>query len=217
MLGRPLFQSEEYWPRLRFDLGRVSEEVVRSSGRVYGEYAENRQGYDEEVFRGRREDVAPGARENSQMALVHQGLDFFSVAGTPVCSPVDAVVCGSGVRPAAGDYGGVIVLEFTDPNEGRRLWVLLGHLAPSSVQMRVQGERIARGSWLGVLGEEQENGGYPPHVHVQVSTLRPREDAFGLDLPGVVSAREWHLGQVGSLDPCAVFDWRRDEGGLWTR
>ena len=48
------------------------------------------------------------------------------------------------------------------------------------------GKTIEAGEIVGWIGAEDENGGWPPHVHFQLSVKRP----ITHDMPGVVSEKE---------------------------
>ncbi|MCA9000582.1 MAG: peptidoglycan DD-metalloendopeptidase family protein, partial [Planctomycetes bacterium] len=85
-----------------------------------------------------------------------------------------------GYNPAEGDYGHVIVAEHT--LDGAPIWALYGHLSAHSLTLRNPGDGFPAGAVLGWLGDVGENGGWPPHVHFQLSRVQPE----GHDMPGVV-------------------------------
>ncbi len=130
--------------------------------------------------------------------IVHMGIDI----GAPVLSSVysfdTGVIIAQGALPASGDYGHSIVIEYVwrsaEPLRGRmskiiagqRYWALYGHLSASSIFTHQLGDHIERGQRIGELGESAENGGWPPHLHFQLSLQRPQTH----DMPGVVSERE---------------------------
>jgi len=112
---------------------------------------------------------------------IHLGLDLFAVPGTPVFAPLDGVVHAAEERPLPLDYGGVIVLEHRT-DDGTAFFTLYGHLSPGSFAGLEVGQRVARGEQVARLGTAAENGGWPPHLHLQVLT-----DLLGLGsgFPGV--------------------------------
>ena len=61
-------------------------------------------------------------------------------------------------------------------------------------------EIVERGSVLGWLGDLDENGGWPPHVHFQLSNERPETH----DMPGVVALDDWARAMRTYLDPRLV-------------
>ena len=91
----------------------------------------------------------------------HMAVDLFAPAGTPVFAPFDGVVERRENREPAGDYGGLLVLRHDGP-----FWTLHGHLDPETLargEVRA-GEEIAR------LGAPEVNGGWEPHLHLQLFT-----------------------------------------------
>jgi murein DD-endopeptidase MepM/ murein hydrolase activator NlpD len=133
---------------------------------------------------------------------IHMGIDIGAAVGTPVYAAADGVVHSVGYNPAELDYGHVIVTEHVlacksgsgDDSDGdgvcggesRRVWMLYGHLSAESTAGKIAGCRVARGEVLGWMGDVHENGGWPPHVHFQLSMAEPRTH----DLPGVVSTAQ---------------------------
>ena len=55
----------------------------------------------------------------------------------------------------------------------RTFWVLYGHLSLASISHWKPGDTFDRGAVLAALGDEDENGGWAPHVHVQLSWEAP--------------------------------------------
>ena len=79
-----------------------------------------------------------------------------------------------------------MILEYNFDNLD--LWGLYGHLSGSTIanERLKEGQSIEAGEIVGWIGAEHENGGWPPHVHFQISVKRPSTH----DMPGVVSADE---------------------------
>ncbi|MCC2650903.1 MAG: aminotransferase class III-fold pyridoxal phosphate-dependent enzyme [Microvirga sp.] len=120
--------------------------------------------------------LAAGKRRN-----VHLGLDIFAPAGTEMFTPLAATVVAATINPEPQDYGGLILLEH-EPEPGLRFWTLWGHLDHASIRERRVGERLDAGSFVARLGDYAENGGWVPHVHLQLTTV-PYEDVS--IIPGV--------------------------------
>lgn len=120
--------------------------------------------------------LTEGKRRN-----VHLGLDIFAPAGTEMFTPLAATVVAATINPEPQDYGGLILLEH-EPEPGMRFWTLWGHLDHASVRERCIGERLEAGAFVARLGDYAENGGWVPHVHLQLSTV-PYEDVS--IIPGV--------------------------------
>ena len=67
-------------------------------------------------------------------------------------------------------------------NPVRKFWVLHGHLSTESLTMVKVGSVVKKGDLIATIGNEKENGGWPPHLHLQISYEQPVNN----DLPGVV-------------------------------
>jgi peptidoglycan LD-endopeptidase LytH len=115
---------------------------------------------------------------------LHVGVDLGAPAGTPVFAFKEGRVYAQGALPARGDYGHALITQHEW--RGAPLWALYGHLSASSVGRLEVGQEVARGAPLGWLGAPEENGGWAPHLHFQLSRLPPR----GHDMPGAVSPHE---------------------------
>ena len=98
------------------------------------------------------------------------------------------------------DYGPVVILEHaTCPGgSGRRFFTLYGHLARLTLDRLAVGQKVAAGERFGTVGTEVENGGWAPHVHLQVLTsLLGR----GVDVPGVGVRGDLSLWRSVCPDP----------------
>ena len=169
----PSLQPDNYLVR-DFTRGLAAWTPLCETGHTHdiGRYNERRPAmYEEAMFSS-----TDGARE------IHIGVDIGSTVGTPVHCIADGRVHSSGYNPGKGDYGNVIVTEHE--LNGRRVWALYGHLASKRPpEGWVAGAAVKRGQLLGWLGAEHENGGWPPHVHFQLSLREPETH----DMPGVVA------------------------------
>jgi murein DD-endopeptidase MepM/ murein hydrolase activator NlpD len=65
---------------------------------------------------------------------------------------------------------------------------------------REVGVRVRSGETIAWVGDRTENGGWPPHLHFQLSYERPER----ADLPGVVTAAERELALLRYPDPRLV-------------
>ena len=128
---------------------------------------------------------------------VHLGLDLFAPAGTPVYAPLDGEVHAADVQPLPLDYGGVVMLRHRT-DDGTGFYTLYGHLRPSSFAGLRVGQRVARGEPIAALGAPQHNGGWTPHLHLQIIC-----DLLGLgsEFPGVSTASRRDVWRSVSPDP----------------
>ena len=125
---------------------------------------------------------------------IHMGIDLGAQVGTPVLSFATGKVHSFGYNPSDGDYGNVVVMEYELPGgiskqqTALKLWALYGHLASSTIEPgRLEVGKILRsGEIVGWIGKEEENGGWGPHLHFQLSVKEP----LSHDMPGVVTAED---------------------------
>jgi len=174
----PIVQlPEEYWV---FDFTKPNNTAWDCPFEYQiGRYDEHRPGmYNTELFGGERD--------------LHVGLDIGAPVGTPVHAFADGKVFSKGINPEAGSYGPTIITEHElklpesvgsrDFSPAQKFWVLHGHLSTESLDMVEVGESITVGQIIATIGHENENGGWPPHIHIQLSLKQPEVN----DLPGVV-------------------------------
>jgi 4-aminobutyrate aminotransferase-like enzyme/Ser/Thr protein kinase RdoA (MazF antagonist) len=112
---------------------------------------------------------------------IHLGLDLFAAVGTPVHAPLDGVVHAYADNRQPLDYGPVIVLRH-ETDDGTEFFTLYGHLSRKSLDGLEIGLVIKAGERIATLGLAAVNGGWTPHLHLQIVT-----DILdlGTDFPGV--------------------------------
>ena len=142
---------------------------------------------------------------------IHVGIDVGGPAGTAVHAAASGVIHSCGYNAAPGDYGNVIVTEHYI--SGRRVWMLYGHLDAASTADKKPGDLVTQGEVLGALGNPSENGGWPPHVHFQLSLVEPETH----DLPGVVSSAQHDEALTMYPDPRMVMGRLYEGDGLFQR
>ncbi|MEM7676948.1 MAG: aminotransferase class III-fold pyridoxal phosphate-dependent enzyme, partial [Myxococcota bacterium] len=138
---------------------------------------------------------------------VHLGVDIFAPAGTKIRTPIAATVRAVDYRGRSGDYGGVVVLEHI--TEHGPFFTLYGHLTRSVASLEV-GTKLSAGECFAALGDETENGGWPPHIHFQVG-LRGLAPDF--DWPGVADPDELTVAQALFPNPAALLNLPDDQVG----
>jgi len=116
---------------------------------------------------------------------IHLGIDIWTNAGEPVYAPLNGIIHSFKNNDNFGDYGPTIILEHEI--EDIKFYTLYGHLAIKSLINIKEGQTIKRGEEFAVLGSENENGNWTPHLHFQIIA-----DMLGNkgDFPGVVNKRE---------------------------
>ncbi len=133
------------------------------------------------------DDFASTGNHGPRWRSVHLGLDFWTRgAGVPVHAPLAGVVHGCGIDATAGGYGNTILLAHT-PRPGLTFFTLYGHLSSDSLEGIQAGTQVQRGQEIARIGAPDENGGWPPHLHFQVTL-----DVLGkgFDFPGVAYPEE---------------------------
>lgn len=159
-----------------------------------GRYDEHRPGmYTSEIFSGERD--------------LHVGLDIGAPVDTQVFCFGDGVVFSKGINPEEGSYGPTIITQHELPlpasvgsqelGDIRKFWVLHGHLSTKSLDMVEVGESVSQGQLIATIGDEDENGGWPPHIHLQISLTKPVVN----DMPGVVKLSDRDEALATYLDP----------------
>ena len=130
--------------------------------------------------------------------FIHMGIDIGAPAGTPVKSFYDGEIFLFKYNDQKLDYGYTIITKHQF--KGQNIYALYGHLSNSSLKNKKIGQKIYSGEVLAYLGSEEENGGWPPHVHFQLSLIEPKE----CDLPGVVSEQNHDIALKIFPDPRMV-------------
>ena len=126
---------------------------------------------------------------------LHLGLDIWGEAGTPVMASIDGSVHSFAFNDQYGDYGATIILEHQW--RGHHFYSLYGHLALGDLRLAV-GDRITAGMVFAHFGIPEENGWWPPHLHIQL--IMDMEGKAG-DYPGVCRYSEKERYLANCLDP----------------
>ena len=190
--GSPFFEGDPEGFSEPEMTARLFRRMAKAGARVgVGRYDEPRLVYSEAMFAGGGED--PSAERRT----LHIGLDLFAPADTPVYAPLPGIVHTATVNPAPQDYGGVVILEHAT-STGLAFFTLYGHLNPDALAGLKAGQTIAAGQQFATLGTAAGNGGWSPHLHLQILP-----DLLELDneFPGVVRVSQREVWAGFSLDP----------------
>ncbi|WP_025126657.1 aminotransferase class III-fold pyridoxal phosphate-dependent enzyme [Pseudomonas sp. PH1b] len=104
-----------------------------------------------------------------QRRVLHVGIDLIMPAATPLYTPVAGVVRSVEVEHEPLGYGGLIMLEHA-PEGCPPFLTLWGHMAQEALTRLKPGDHLEAGALVGYMGNDQENGGWIPHLHLQMST-----------------------------------------------
>ncbi len=97
---------------------------------------------------------------------IHLGIDLWAAAGTAVFAPLDGTIHSFQYNNNVLDYGATIITQHV--LEGQIFHLLFGHLSLKSLENCVENAKILRGSKIAELGNRSENGGWSPHLHLQM-------------------------------------------------
>jgi 4-aminobutyrate aminotransferase-like enzyme/Ser/Thr protein kinase RdoA (MazF antagonist) len=165
---------------------------LRAAGADFGlgRYLEARGLYTAPLF-------ADEAHPLAEARTIHLGIDLFAPPGTPVHAPLAGTVQAKDNRPGNLDYGGVVMLKH-GLADGSCFFSLYGHLRYASLAALAVGTPVSAGQILGCLGAASDNGGWTPHLHVQ---LILDDLGWGTAFPGVGKASERALWSRFCPDP----------------
>lgn len=130
---------------------------------------------------------------------VHLGDDIFAPAGTPVVAVADGKILSFGDNSALGDYGPTIIIEH-QTEDRKTFFALYGHLSRESLENKQAGHSVSAGQKIGTVGDKSVNGGWAPHVHLQLSWAKPEV----CDMPGVAAPSDFEKVKETYPDPRSV-------------
>lgn len=122
---------------------------------VIGRYAEQRMIYQDKAN-----------FSDSKNRTVHIGIDLGVPSLTPVFAPLDGEVHSIANHQNEGDYGPTIILRHQ--LEGISFFTLYGHLHQAAHTQLQVGDFIKAGQQFTAIGTTEENGGWAPHLHLQI-------------------------------------------------
>lgn len=125
-----------------------------------GPWGEKRIVYTDKAFESR---FQQGRRRDH-----HLGLDLFMPAGTKLYAPIDGVVKSVEVEKEPLGYGGLIAIEH-QPEGCPPFVTLWGHMGHEVLNRLKAGQKLSAGDLIGEMGGISENGGWTPHLHLQIS------------------------------------------------
>jgi 4-aminobutyrate aminotransferase-like enzyme/Ser/Thr protein kinase RdoA (MazF antagonist)/murein DD-endopeptidase MepM/ murein hydrolase activator NlpD len=138
-----------------------------------------------------------GERPTDERRTVHLGIDLFVAPGSPLHAPLDGVVHILSNNTAPQDYGPLVILRH-ETNGGESFFTLYGHLTEDTLEGLTPGETVWRGQVFARVGTPPTNGGWSPHLHIQIILdLLER----GADFPGVARASQRGVWTALSPDP----------------
>jgi murein DD-endopeptidase MepM/ murein hydrolase activator NlpD len=111
---------------------------------------------------------------------IHMGIDISGPVGTDIFAFDDGEIFLTAFNNEPGSYGWTLITKHFAHGDYYVLW---GHLNEASVKAKKPKEKFLRGDVIAQMGDFSENGGWPPHLHFQISIEMPTT----CDLPGAVA------------------------------
>lgn len=139
--------------------------------------------------------------EGPQWRTVHLGYDLWTKHGTIIKAPIEGIVHSYNNNEGRRNYGPTIILEHKT-DQGVPFYTLYGHLAEASLGGIEKNQKIAKGQEFCAIGNSEENGGWPPHLHFQI--MVDLLDNKG-DFPGVCYSHEQDIWETLCPDPAFLF------------
>lgn len=133
------------------------EHKLKTAGAKYGIG-----GYNEQRILYKRSNLFDGTQPRS----VHLGMDIWGAEGTVIYAPLGGTVHSFANNKKASDYGATIILQHQ--LDTKVFFTLYGHLSLNDLLPLKEGKYISRGEIIGRFGKLEDNGNWPPHLHIQV-------------------------------------------------
>ena len=152
----------------------------------YGGYGEQRFFYE----------LSPLFASSGQFRSIHLGTDLWATPGTPIYAPFNGYIHGFAFNNKPMDYGATIILAHSV--DGNSFYSLYGHLSLESLRPLSIGMNVQKGQIICEVGKMEENGGWAPHLHLQL--ILNIGDHKG-DYPGVATQEEAKYMLRNSPDP----------------
>ena len=175
------------------DISKVSDwrqELYRrisnqNGGVPYGGYLEKRFFYSNEELFGKGETNRD----------IHLGVDLWVGAGTKIYCPSNGIVHSMAYNKNHLDYGYTIILKHE--LEEISFYTLYGHLSDDHISSLKANDTIEIGKAFCKVGNETQNGNWPPHLHFQVILEIGKHKG---DYPGVCNKQELEYYQKNCPD-----------------
>jgi peptidoglycan LD-endopeptidase LytH len=136
--------------------------------------------------------------DKKHQRTVHIGIDIAAPVETTIHAFADGCVFALGNNDLPYDYGPTLITKHHIQNI--TFYALHGHLSRKTLVKWSVGDTFTQGTILGFVGSKEENGGWNPHLHFQLSRIGPKQ----FDLPGVVSLVDRQLALYIFPDPRLV-------------
>ncbi|MGJ3495436.1 peptidoglycan DD-metalloendopeptidase family protein [Piscirickettsia salmonis] len=171
--SQPLQPNIKRFEHYQLEIGRYAERRI-----IYDAYQQDSQNY----------------------RNIHLGIDLGVPENTPVFAPLSAIVHSFADNNQPGDYGPTIILQHQLVGlEPYTFYTLYGHLSRHSFKTLYIGKAIAQGEPFATIGNEDENGGWPSHLHFQI--INSMTGHHSGNYPGICSEKELNYYLEQCPDP----------------
>lgn len=128
---------------------------------------------------------------------LHLGTDVWAPAGTAVFAPLGGMIHSFAFNNRFGDYGATLIL--LHQLDGIPFYTLYGHISLRDIDSLQEGQYVIRAQEIAHIGNPEENGHWPPHLHFQIMFDM---GVYKGDYPGVCSwsEREKYLSNCPDPD-----------------
>lgn len=171
---------------------RVYHDKIRAQSKciwLIGGYMERRDLYKSDLFRS----------DKTSIREIHLGVDIWGAQGSPILAPLDGEIHSFAYNALPLDYGYTLILKHR--YESLDFYTLYGHLGRKYFDSWQEGDPIKAGDPIGTLGDKSENGGWLPHLHLQV--IYDMQGKKG-DYPGVCSLADQNYYRKNCPDPSSL-------------
>ncbi len=142
-----------YWQWLQGEMAAHDAQVA------IGRYGEDRSCYGGDQF----------VTDAPETRSVHLGIDLFVAEDTPLRAMLPGTIETVVDNDLPFDYGPTVIVRH-EAGEAGPFWVLYGHLSRRTLQTVQPGQRVEAGQVIAFVGDHTVNGGWAPHVHLQIVT-----------------------------------------------
>ena len=162
-------ESKDWYTYLE-NLPYINKNIVH-----YGGYLEKRFFYSNKELFG----------EGQTRREYHLGIDLWLPEHTKIHAPSDCLVHSVAYNKSDLDYGFTVILKHNIRNQ--IFYTLYGHLSSWNINKLKANMKLSQGEKFCEIGGHKENGGWPPHLHLQ--KIYDLEGNYG-DYPGVCTAQK---------------------------
>lgn len=203
-VGSTLLGAAADYENHALQLFRVQQLQHRYTDRfLLGGYLEPRSFYAADAF-------SLEGNSGREYRTIHLGLDVWLPANTAIHAPLAGNIYALHDNNHRRDYGPTVILEHRVESAEQTLvfYSLYGHLSRETLNLHQLGDEVSQGQLLAWTGEDHENGGWSPHLHLQLM-----HDLLGNqhDFPGACTPN--HRATMADL--CPNPQWLFTDTGSW--